>query len=237
MSDPVLLPGGRDARGTLDTAAVADGDGTAPTADAVVVACPPHPQHGGDRTDGRLRAVADELTDRGVDCLRFDYGPWDRGRGERADVLSAVEWARERYDRVGLFGYSFGGAVALSAAARGADVAAVAALAPPARLGADADADESAGASAETKESDDGADPTVDVVADLSSIPASMPVRILYGTRDDVADVEPVVAAACDRDREWDVVAFETDHSFVGRAGDVADAVSAFLVPALDASD
>ncbi|MFB6303693.1 MAG: alpha/beta hydrolase, partial [Haloferacaceae archaeon] len=68
MSEPVLVPGGRDVRATLDRT----GD-----ADAAVVACPPHPQHGGHRGDERLVAVAERLTDAGVDCLRIDYGPWD----------------------------------------------------------------------------------------------------------------------------------------------------------------
>ncbi|MFD1597359.1 alpha/beta hydrolase, partial [Halobellus rarus] len=190
MSETILLPGGRDARGTLDVAAggsdratgTADGcdpeqsdqpGGAAETAPACVVACPPHPQHGGHRGDQRLRAVSDELGERGIDCLRFDYGPWDGGRGERADVLSAVGWANERYERVGLFGFSFGGAVALSATAHGADVAGVAALAAPARLGT-------------ARTGPDAPDETeiggVDVVADLDSIPPEMPVQVLYGT-------------------------------------------------------
>jgi len=119
MDDTIFLPGGRDARGTLDVASGSDGvagsdDGSG--SGACVVACPPHPQRGGHRGDGRLRAVSGALGDRGTDCLRFDYGAWDGGRGEREDALRAVAWAGERYDRVGLFGYSVGGAVALSAA-------------------------------------------------------------------------------------------------------------------------
>ena len=238
MSETILLPGGRDARGALDVAS-GNADGTADAADddsenagravdgtdtarACVVACPPHPQHGGHRGDQRLRAVSDELGERGVDCLRFDYGPWDGGRGERADVLSAVAWANERYERVGLFGFSFGGAVALSAAANGADVAGVAALAAPAHLGTertDPDAPEEQGIGG------------VDVVADLDTIPPGVPVQILYGSRDDVADVGPVVAAA--RERGDEVVEFAADHFFVGQAGKVAAAVADFLVPTL----
>jgi MFS family permease len=60
--------------------------------------------------------VSSALTGRGLACLRFDYGPWDGGRGERTDVVNAIGWARERYDRVGCFGYSFGATVGLLAA-------------------------------------------------------------------------------------------------------------------------
>lgn len=232
MSDPIFLSGGRDARGTLDVAsegrrelaaAAESPDGSG--ADACVVACPPHPQHGGHRGDGRLRAVSDALGDSDIDCLRFDYGTWDGGRGEREDAVRAVVWAGERYDRVGLFGYSFGGAVALSAAARGADVAVVAALAPPARLGSardDADAPP-------------GGVGGVDTVTDLASIPGSAPVGIFYGTRDDVAPVAPVVAAAQDRGDE--VVAFAADHFFIGQEHKIAETVVDFLASVLQGAD
>ncbi|WP_435184469.1 alpha/beta hydrolase [Halobellus sp. EA9] len=215
MSETVFLPGGRDARGTLDVAADAAPDAAQPA--RCVVACPPHPQHGGTRSDGRLTAVSDELNGRDVDCLRFDYGPWDGGRGERTDAANAVAWARERYDRVSLFGFSFGAAVALSAAGRGDDVDAVAALAPPARLG-------SARADAETDPGIGG----VDVVADLSEIPADVRVGVFYGALDDVAAVGPVVDFA--RERGFDVTEFAADHFFVGQERTVARAIAAFLL-------
>lgn len=232
MSDPIFLPGGRDARGTLDvgsegrseTAAAVRSPDEA-SADACVVACPPDPQDGGHRGDGRLRAVSDELGDSGIDCLRFDYGAWDGGRGEREDALRAVAWAGERYDRVGLFGYSFGGAIALSAMARGADVVAVAALAPPARLGPardDADAPPDGGGG-------------VDTVADLVSIPDSIPIGIFYGTRDTVATVGPVVTVA--RERGAATCEFDSDHLFIGRERQVATAIVDFLAPALHAEE
>ena len=201
MSDTVLIPGGRDVRATLDTAAS--------DADAVVVACPPHPQHRGHRGDERLAAVSDALTDRGIDCLRFDYGDWDEGYGETTDADAAVGWALDRYDRVGLFGFSFGGTVALVAAASRPELAGVCALAPTARLNPDADA--------------------VAALDDLVERGAS--VRILYATRDSTADWEPVV----DRAKELGVetVAFDSDHFFLGRGGKVGEAVAAFLAPRL----
>jgi alpha/beta superfamily hydrolase len=200
VSDAVLIPGGRDVRATLDTAA---SDGS--RAEAVVVACPPHPQQRGHRGDERLRAVSDALTDRGVDCLRFDYGDWDEGYGETTDADEAVGWARERYDRVGLFGFSFGGTVALVAAASRPDIAGVCALAPTARL-----------------------NPDVDAVAALDDLAErDVPTSVLYATRDSTADWEPVVERA--RDLGVETVGFESDHFFVGRSRKVGETVAAFL--------
>ncbi|WP_226023131.1 alpha/beta hydrolase [Halomicrobium salinisoli] len=194
---PVVIPGGRDVRGTLD----GDED-----ADAVAVACPPHPQRGGSRSDERLRAVGDALVDRGVACLRFDYGPWDEGRGERRDVLRALAWARDRFDRVGLFGYSFGGGVALAAAAEAdPEPDAVGVLAPaPAAAGVDAEA----------------------ALAGFSA-----PLRVVYGERDETADWEPVVELA--RERGAAVEAMPADHLFAGRAGRAGEAVGAVLADRL----
>ncbi|POG56567.1 dienelactone hydrolase family protein [Haloferax marisrubri] len=209
MTETILVPGGRDVRATLDRAGDDGADGTddaADRVDTVVVACPPHPQHQGHRGDARLVAVSDALTARGADCLRFDYGPWDEGYGERADTLRAVEWAAERYDRVGLFGFSFGGAMALLAAADGAAVGAVSALGPAGRLADDLDA-----------------------VAAFDRIP--VPVQVVYGTRDDIADWEPVVERA--REYHQPVVEFAADHFFVGQEAKVAAAVADFLLPNL----
>ncbi|MFB6157503.1 MAG: alpha/beta hydrolase [Haloferacaceae archaeon] len=196
MSDPVLVPGGRDVRATLDRSA---------DAAAAVVACPPHPQHGGHRGDERLVAVADRLTDAGVDCLRIDYGPWDGGRGERTDAGNALDWARDRYDRVGLFGYSFGAGVALLVAAE--RDCPVGTLAPPASL------------------ADGGADVTR-AVADVDA-----PGQVVYGARDDTVDWEPVIERA--RAAGWSTVELPADHFFVGQAGAVADAAGPFLERAL----
>ena len=208
MSDTVLIPGGRDVRAVLDLAA---SDGS--RSDAVVVACPPHPQQRGHRGDERLTAVSDALTAEGVDCLRFDYGDWDEGYGESTDADNAVGWATARYDRVGLFGFSFGATVALVTATARPGLAGVCALAPTASLNPDVDA--------------------VAALADLVDL--GVPVRVVYATRDSTADWEPVV----DRARELgvDAVAFDSDHFFVGRANVVADAVAGFLVPRLTGSE
>lgn len=196
-TERLALPGGRDLRASLDTDGAAD-------ADTVVVACPPHPQHGGTRHDGRLTAVGDALPD-DVDCLRFDYGPWDEGRGERTDAGNACAWAADRYDRVALFGYSFGGGVALCVATDPA-VDAVAALSPVARL-------------------EDG----TDVTAAVAGVDA--PLWIGYGTRDTTVDAERVAEAA--RDHGGTVETFAADHFFVGQEARVGERVAAFVEDAL----
>ena len=206
MSDTVLVPGARDVRATLDSAATDDSRGSA-AADACVVACPPHPRHRGHRGDERLRAVSDALTAAGVDCLRFDYGAWDEGYGESTDADNAVGWALDRYDHVALFGFSFGGTIALVAAAARPETAAVSALAPTARI---------------TSE--------VDAVAALDDI--ACPIQVVYGTRDTVADWEPVVERATERrdgGRDVNLVEIAADHLFVGRTNRVAEAVGPWL--------
>lgn len=200
MTD-VLVPGGRDVRGTLEEP---DDD-----ADAIVVAAPPHPQHGGSRTDPRLVAVAEALADRGIACLRFDYGEWDDGYGERADVRNAVRWARDddRFDRVGCFGYSFGASLSLLAAADLEPAPdAVAVLAPTVRLADDLDA-----------------------LAALESLEA--PLHVCYGERDSTVDWEPIVE--CARERDDPVTAFPADHFFVSKAEEIAATVAPFFVETL----
>jgi len=191
------LGGPRDLRATRD--------GTAGR--AVVVACPPHPQAGGDRTDSRLRAVADALPDP-VDCLRFDYGPWDDGVAEQDDVRTALERGHRGYDRVGLFGFSFGAAVALAAMAdTDPDIApaAVSVLAPA--LGSVGDR----------------------VLTGLDSL--SCPVQVVHGERDDTAEWEPVVERA--RERGHTVETIPGDHFFVGQRARVGESVAAFLADTL----
>jgi hypothetical protein len=196
-TERLAIPGGRDVRASLDGG---DRDG----ADAVLVACPPHPERGGSRHDSRLTAVADALPDR-IDCLRLDYGPWDEGRGERTDAERACAWAAERYGRVGLFGYSFGGGVALLAADR-TTVDVVAALSPVAVL-------------------DGGAD----VVAAVAGI--DTPLWIGHGSRESAVDADRVAAAA--RDAGGVVETFAAGHRLVGQRSAVAGRVAAFVDGAL----
>jgi len=197
MTDRLPIPGPRDVTASLDGGDAAN----------VVVACPPHPQMGGDRRDSRLRAVSDALADRNCACLRFDYGPWDEGRGEQTDARSALAWAQDNFDSVGLFGYSFGGGVALVTAAAlaraGHDHApgAISVLAPAGTLADDSTAD------------------AVDAI--------DCPLQVLYGERDDAVDSGTVAERATELGHTIEALA--ADHFFVGQQASVADRVASFF--------
>ena len=166
--------------------------------------------------------MSDAVGNRGIDCLRFDYGAWDGGPGELADVRNALSWAAERYDRVGLFGYSFGGCLALVAATGpdsgvGSSLSAVSALAPARRLA-----------------------PEIDAAAAVNRI--AMPLQVVYGTRDGTAEWEPVVEAARKRaaERGTDAVCLvelEADHFFVGRTDRIGETVGAWIADRIAFSD
>lgn len=195
-SETVLIPGGRDVEATLDTP---DGE-----TDACVVACPPHPQMRGHRGDDRLTAVSDYLTARGIACLRFDYGEWDEGYGEREDARNALRWTADRYETIGLFGFSFGGAMAaLAAASTEIELTAVALLAPASEVAEDLNA--------------------ADALDDITC-----PVLVVYGERDDLADWQPAVDRA--RELGHTVDSIPGDHFFIGQHDKVAAKIGAFLV-------
>lgn len=200
---PVPVPGARGVEGSLSLPEGADRDAL----DACVVACPPHPEYGGRRTDRRLVAVADALRERGVATLRFDYGPWDEGHGEREDARNALRWAADHAAGVGVFGYSFGGGVAaLAAADVDVGVHACSLLAPHADVG-----------------------PGLDVPAAVRTL--SCPLQVVVGERDDTADWEPVLEAA--RARGATVATLAADHHLVGQEEAVGRAVAPFLARSL----
>jgi len=191
MADRIPIPGPRDVRATRD--------GPEDT-DTLVVACPPHPQMGGSRTDSRLTAISDALADYDIATLRFDYGPWDDGHGEVRDAVAACEWGHERYNRVGLFGYSFGGGVALLATLETSPLA-VSVLAPHADVGERDAADAVAG--------------------------ARCPLQVIYGERDESAEWERIVKAA--REQGATVESIAADHFFVGQRTRAAETVADWL--------
>lgn len=191
MTD-VAIPGARDVRGTLD------GEG-----EWVIVACPPHPQHRGHRGDPRLKAVSDALEERGAACLRFDYGEWDEGYGEREDARNAIRWGMEKFASVGVFGFSFGGAMALLAAASVEEsLIGVSALAPAAQVGGE-----------------------LDVTGAISTL--DCPLQVLYGTRDSTAEWEPVVEAA--KEQGATLEELSADHFFIGKHDRIGESVADFF--------
>lgn len=91
------------------------------------VICHPHPLYGGTLDNKVVYTLARACVELGVPAIRFNFrgvggssGHYDEGRGESADVLAVIAYGRERWPGASLWlaGFSFGGAVALRAAAQ-----------------------------------------------------------------------------------------------------------------------
>lgn len=92
---------------------------------AVLVACHPHPQHGGTLDNKVVQTLARAGLAMGWRTVRFNFrgvgrseGAWDEGRGEIDDALAVVAARRVAGLPLVLAGFSFGGYVAASVAAR-----------------------------------------------------------------------------------------------------------------------
>jgi len=105
------------------------------------VICDPHSLYGGSMEVPLVVAIAQELAQRGVVALRFNFrgvgrsqGTYANGEGEMADVAGALHFleGQERVDRERLYlvGYSFGAGVGLRHAENDPRIAAVAVVAP-----------------------------------------------------------------------------------------------------------
>ena len=91
----------------------------------LAVICHPHPLQGGTMDNKVVTTIARALVQRGWRVVRFDYrgvresaGTWDEGRGEVDDALAVIAAHRVVGEPLVLGGFSFGGFVAASAAAR-----------------------------------------------------------------------------------------------------------------------
>lgn len=91
------------------------------------VVCHPHPLYGGTLDNKVVYTVARAFVELGVPTIRFNFrgvggsaGSYDDGRGETADALAVIAYGRERWPGAALWlgGFSFGGAVAVRAAAQ-----------------------------------------------------------------------------------------------------------------------
>ena len=100
-------------------------DGGAPSRFGVV--CHPHPLYGGTLDNKVVYTLARVCVELGVPSIRFNFrgvggsaGSYDEGRGETADALAVIAYGRERWPGAALWlaGFSFGGAVAVRAAAQ-----------------------------------------------------------------------------------------------------------------------
>jgi alpha/beta superfamily hydrolase len=98
-----------------------DADGS-----SVAVICHPHPSYGGTMTNKVVHMLARACNEFGVPAVRFNFrgvgasaGSFDEGVGETADAVAVLDWAAQRWPGARLWagGFSFGGAIAIRAAA------------------------------------------------------------------------------------------------------------------------
>ena len=91
------------------------------------VVCHPHPLYGGTLDNKVVYTIARAFVELGVPGIRFNFrgvgssaGAYDEGGGETEDTLAVIAYGRERWPGASLWlgGFSFGGAVAVRAAAR-----------------------------------------------------------------------------------------------------------------------
>jgi alpha/beta superfamily hydrolase len=101
--------------------------GAAASVRAFAVICHPHPLYGGTLDNKVVYTVARACEQEGAPAIRFNFrgvgrsaGAYDDARGETADALAVVAYGRQRWPHAALWlgGFSFGGAVAVLAAAR-----------------------------------------------------------------------------------------------------------------------
>lgn len=91
------------------------------------VVCHPHPLYGGTLDNKVVYTLARAFVELGVPSIRFNFrgvggsaGQYEEGRGETADALAVIAYGRGRWPGASLWlaGFSFGGAVAVRAAAQ-----------------------------------------------------------------------------------------------------------------------
>jgi hypothetical protein len=176
---------------------------------ALAVLCHPHPQFGGTMRSIVTSALFEALPGVGVTTLRFNFrgversgGTHDHGRGERLDVLAALDAADVA--RVGdepllLAGWSFGADMAL--ATHDGRVAGWLAIAPPLRFASDFGA----------------------VAAD------PRPKQLVLGQHDEFRDPASVVEETESWEATEIEVIAGASHFFVGRTDRVVDATREFV--------
>jgi alpha/beta superfamily hydrolase len=98
----------------------------ASTPAAFGVICHPHPLYGGTMANKVVWTLARAFQQLGAPTIRFNFrgvgaseGSHDNGRGEVGDALAMVAYGRDRWPQAALWlaGFSFGGVIALHAAA------------------------------------------------------------------------------------------------------------------------
>jgi alpha/beta superfamily hydrolase len=96
-------------------------------AQALAIICHPHPLHGGTLNNKIVHQLARTFNQLGAVSVRFNFrgvgdsaGEFDKGRGEVLDLQAVAAWAQRQWPGLPLWlaGFSFGGFVAIMAAAQ-----------------------------------------------------------------------------------------------------------------------
>lgn len=175
----------------------------------VGVVCHPHPLHGGTMANKVAHMLAKSFNEAGAPAVRFNYrgvgasaGAYADGAGETDDALAVIDWVRRRWPTASLWlaGFSFGGAVAIRAAAQ-RDIARLVTVAPAVQR----------------------------VAVSANSLPRC-PWLLIQGERDELVDVEDVKrwAASVAPSPELRLLP-GVDHFFHGRLNELRDIVVEWL--------
>jgi uncharacterized protein len=176
---------------------------------ALAVVCHPHPLYQGTMRNKVVHTLSRAANRQGAPAVRFNFrgvgasgGTWDEGRGECADALAVIDWARARWPQrpLWLAGFSFGAFVAFKAAPKARPAALVTVAPPVQRL-----------------ELGDTPDP-------------GCPWLLVQGQEDELVDYRAVMAWAEARAAgpRLELLA-DTSHFFHGRLGALQDKVQDFL--------
>jgi hypothetical protein len=106
-----------------------------------VIVCHPHPLYGGEMENNVVVPVCLALEQASIASLRFNFrgvgrseGKFAEGAGEKEDIVAAISYISSLEavdkDKIGLCGYSFGGAVSLEVAPTDERVKALALISP-----------------------------------------------------------------------------------------------------------
>jgi uncharacterized protein len=189
--------------GSLE-ALVSDAD----AARAVAVICHPHPQHGGTMHNKVAHTLARTFAALGLATIRFNFrgvgasaGSYADGLGEVDDAVAVLDFAQQRWPGAALWlgGFSFGGMIAIAAAAR-RPVERLVSVAPPVyRLD----------------------------IAILAQ--PKCPWLILLGDEDELVDVDAVIAWVNELEPGPQLIVLEgVDHFFHGRLTQLKDSLIAW---------
>jgi hypothetical protein len=174
--------------------------------DPIAVICHPHPLYGGSMANKVVHSLANTFNDLGVATLRFNFrgvghseGVFNRGVGEREDLLAAIDWMRLRHpdSPLWLAGFSFGAFVAFTAHEQaGADRLLL--VAPPVAMFDFGDIDQ-----------------------------VQIPWMVIQGGKDDVSSPEKV-SSWVSRQRKKPIYHWmgDADHFFHGRLNRIKEAVA-----------